>query len=338
MINVALLGLGLIGKEHFAAYEKLKDVRLVKITDKNLSQNNFTINGKQVEFTTDIDQIMNDPSIDAIDICLPTFLHAEIAIEAANAGKHVFCEKPMALDLDQCDQMIQAARANNVKLMIGQLLRFVPEYAAAKKIIAEEKIGNLLSFTGRRLVSYPQYSESGWLQNEWLSGGAAFDLMIHDIDAINWFFAGENPVSITATGLSSKSGSLDHIFASFVFKNGCKGFVDGGWIIPQTFPFSMEFQIVGTNGFLKYHSHGLSARERLHYPEGTSLMLYHNYNAIAPDIKKTDAIAAELNYFYQSILNGTDIEIITPEDAKRSVDWTLKVKKAALTGEKLIFR
>jgi len=338
MINVALLGLGRIGKEHFYSYKQLSGVQLVKIVDKNLAENNYFINGKQIEFSSDIDQIINDKSIDAIDICLPTFLHADIAIKAANAGKHVFCEKPMALDLDQCDEMIHAARVNNIKLMIGQLLRFVPEYAAAKKIVSNGKIGTLLSFTGRRLVSYPQYSESGWLQNEKLSGGAAFDLMIHDIDAINWFFDGKNPVSITASGLSSKSGSLDHIFASFEFENGSKGFIDGGWIIPQTFPFSMEFQIVGTDGFLKYHSHGLSSRERHQNSENTSLMLYHDDNSIAPKIQQKDSITAELDYFYQSILNNTTNQIITPEDAKRSVEWTLKVKKAALTGEKLILR
>lgn len=336
MIKVGLLGCGLMGKEHLDAYKEIKDVKVEVIADKNIQTCQDIDHNNKIKFVNNYSDVIDDPEIDIIDICLPTFLHADVTEQAARKGKHIFCEKPMALDLEQCDRMINVVQKNNVKLMIGHVLRFWSEYVEAKRRIEEGEIGDVLGFSSRRFVSYPKYSESHWLQNTNLSGGAAFDLLIHDIDTINWLFGGEALESIGATGIKSKTGILDYVMAELVFESGKIGFVEGGWLLPQTYPFTMEFHVIGSEGFIKYHSHGLTRRECKNRYDGATILIFKDEEVIKPKIKGENPVARELKYFFDCIKNNHNLIEITPEDAKRSIDWALKIKKAALNHNKFI--
>ena len=101
--------------------------------------------------------MLEDPSIDLIDVCLPPHLHAEVSIRALNAGKHVFCEKPMALTTPDCERMIEAARKADRQLYVGHVLPFFPEYAHARQLVAEGRHGRLLGGSFKRIISDPTW-------------------------------------------------------------------------------------------------------------------------------------------------------------------------------------
>jgi predicted dehydrogenase len=140
--------------------------------------------------------MLADPSLDVIDITLPPGLHAEIAIQALRAGKHVFCEKPMALTPRDCDRMAAAAAKANRLLLVGHVLPFYPEYAWAYKIVQGGKYGRLLGGSFRRVISDPNWLPHFWSAEQ--SGGPMLDLHVHDAHFIRLLFG--MPEKVTSGG------------------------------------------------------------------------------------------------------------------------------------------
>src|SRR5665647_2392222 len=115
MIKVALVGIGYIGHVHASALRQLKNAQVVAIIDNLEDRGRKVADDINAKYFKNIDELLNNSDADCVDICVPTFAHAEIAIKAANAGKHVLCEKPLALSLQDADAMIKAVKANNIK-------------------------------------------------------------------------------------------------------------------------------------------------------------------------------------------------------------------------------
>ena len=141
-IRVALVGCGNIGvKGHIPAYAELPGARIATVcdTDKKLAKEAGALTGASVH--TDFGELLASENIDAVDICPPPWTHAELAIKAAEAGKHILCEKPIAPSLDDADAMIAAAAANGVRLMVGQTRRFDHRYRAIKGDVADGQRG-----------------------------------------------------------------------------------------------------------------------------------------------------------------------------------------------------
>ncbi|MCA9260431.1 MAG: Gfo/Idh/MocA family oxidoreductase, partial [Planctomycetales bacterium] len=143
-----------------------------------------------------VGELLEDPKIDLVDITLPPALHAEVAVKALRAGKHVFCEKPMSLTTSECKSMSEAARKADRLLMIGHVLPYFPEYAWALKTIESGRYGVLLGGSFRRVISDPQ-----WLTHYWDAariGGPMLDLHVHDAHFIRLAFG--QPEAVTTTG------------------------------------------------------------------------------------------------------------------------------------------
>ncbi|HEX3600847.1 MAG TPA: Gfo/Idh/MocA family oxidoreductase [Lacipirellulaceae bacterium] len=200
MIRVGLVGIGFMGWIHWLAYERLTGARVAAICTRNeqrLSgdwrgiQGNFGPFAGQVDLVNvsayaKIDDLLNDPQIDLVDLTLPPSEHANVAIRALEAGKHVFCEKPMALRLGDCDRMLTAARSANRLLLIGHVLPFFPEYAWALDAVRSGKYGRPRGGAFRRVIADPT-----WLKNYWSldrAGGPMLDLHVHDAHFIRLLF------------------------------------------------------------------------------------------------------------------------------------------------------
>lgn len=146
-------------------------------------QGNFGPPGQQIDLTgvatyESVEEIIADPNVDLIDITLPPSLHAEIAVQALQAGKHVFCEKPMSMTVVDCDRMLAAAQQCHRNLLIGHVLPFFPKYAWAIREMRSGKHGGLLGGSFKRVISDP-----AWLTNYWnaeAAGGPMLDLHVHD--------------------------------------------------------------------------------------------------------------------------------------------------------------
>ncbi len=158
MIRVGIVGFGFMGKMHFNCFQSLPDVKIVAICDAdaerlksssgvagNISGTDKTYDLTDIQLFTNIDPMLKDVKLDAISITLPTFLHADMSCKALAAGVHVLCEKPMGLNLAECDRMIVAAKQSGKHLQIGQCIRFWPEYAKTKELIDSGKYGKLLA-------------------------------------------------------------------------------------------------------------------------------------------------------------------------------------------------
>lgn len=210
MIRVGMIGIGFIGWIHWLAYHRRGGVKVVAISEsiperlagdwRNI-KGNFGPPGEQVDLSgintyANLDDLLRDPQVELVDITLPTFLHADIAVRALEAGKHVFCEKPMALKLVDCERMVAAAKNANRLLMIGHVLPFFPEYDWARQVIQSGDYGRVRGGAFRRIISDPT-----WIKNFWSPeriGGPMLDLHVHDAHFIRLVFG--MPQEVTTSG------------------------------------------------------------------------------------------------------------------------------------------
>jgi predicted dehydrogenase len=230
MKNIGLVGFGFIGKTHLEAYQKIDNCRVKAI---------YTKKGEgPYHFAATYEDLLNDQEIDIIDICLPTYLHEEYIIKAANAGKHIICEKPLVLKLDSATRIIDAVKKNNVELFVGHILRFWPEYQVIKSYSETEKLADIEIVHAKRLGQVPKWST--WFQHPELSGGALFDLHIHDIDFVTYLLGEVR--SVYAVGSKNQYCAWDHVMTTLIFKNGGKAFVEASQRMPMGYPFTMSLR------------------------------------------------------------------------------------------------
>jgi predicted dehydrogenase len=231
-------------------------------------------------------QLVSDPDVDAVDICLPTHLHKAVALSAFEHGKHVLCEKPMALSFADCEEMLEAAERSGCVFMVAHVLRFVSSYRCAASFIASTLQGSVTSCTMQRKAGYPKWGE--WLGREECSGGAILDLLIHDIDQALKLFG--KPSTVRARS----DGEIDTMRGYLRYANGFEVRLAGGWYEAGR-PFSAGFQIRGEDADLSLEAGKLrlivSGEEQLiDFPaeeEYTEQMLYFTQccrQRIAPEL------------------------------------------------------
>ncbi len=331
MINVGVVGIGFMGNMHFSVHQENKRSRVVAIADIDRQKlkgdwsgiaGNIGGPGGKVDLTgiktyTDALQLINDPDVDLVDITLPSYLHARYTIAALRKGKHVMCEKPIALTLADAKRMVMAADKAKGKLMIGHCIRFWPEYEVAKRIVDAGKYGRVYSATFTRISPTPTWSWQNWLQNSKRSGAALIDLHIHDLDYINWMFG--MPKAISSLGVTKTSGGLDHLVTNFYYpEKNLQVSAEGGWIAHPAFPFSMSFTIFMEKASLNYHS-GAKPTMRLYMADGS---------AKTPRIPKGDGYHREIDYFLRCINKDKDPETVTPEAALEAVRLALAERQS----------
>lgn len=252
MQKIALVGFGAMGQMHARCYQHLRNARvvcLVQTKRKDIAQVQKDI-GMDVPVYPTLAKALAKEEVDLVDICLPTDMHAKTTLAAIAASKNVFCEKPMAMNMDQAARMIEAARAKRVILSIGHCIRFWPEYQVLEEYVKTKKAGKLLSLTMQRRASRPLYSSENWLQNPKRSLGAVYDLHIHDSDFVVHLLG--VPDAVSSIGTKDKSGwSHIHTFYSFDKKDICVT-AEGGWNYPQSWGFSMAYQAVFEKGALEF--------------------------------------------------------------------------------------
>lgn len=188
-VRIGLIGCGGISREHISAYLKLRD-RVEVVATADLLEERAINAARAVgaeSYYTDYRSILRRPDVDAVDICLPHHLHAKVAVEAAEAGKHVLCEKPIARNLEEADSMIDAAKRYGVKLMIAENWRFLPHVNVAKRLVEGRELG-VVFLAKTDLVGFPRdLAPSGWkLDAEKVGGGVSIDSGIHNVDMIRW--------------------------------------------------------------------------------------------------------------------------------------------------------
>jgi UDP-N-acetylglucosamine 3-dehydrogenase len=174
-LRVGVIGVGAMGKHHVRIYNGMRGVELVGVVDINKKTTKEVATEYNTEAFTDCENLLKK-DLDAVTIAVPTSLHKDIALKAANCGVHMLIEKPIAESLESADAIINAARRENLKLMIGHIERFNPAILKLKELISAGELGELLSISCRRVGPYaPRIRDVGII----------IDLAVHDIDAIS---------------------------------------------------------------------------------------------------------------------------------------------------------
>jgi predicted dehydrogenase len=210
MVRVGLVGIGFMGWIHYLSYKKTKGVKLTAVCTRDERKlggdwhgikGNFGPPGEQVDLSnatkySDYGNLLADPAIDLVDICLPPNLHASASIAALRAGKHVFVEKPMGLTTAECDKIMKAVEKEGKQVLVGHCLPFLPEYAYARAAIAGGKYGKLLGGHFKRVISDPLWLKDFWDPTK--VGGPLVDLHVHDAHFIRLLFG--MPTAVTSQG------------------------------------------------------------------------------------------------------------------------------------------
>ncbi len=251
-IGVAVIGLGRIGRVHAEIFmAHVENARLVAVADvvEELARSVGERFG--VKWYRDYDALLKDPEVDAVVICTPTFLHAEMIVKAAEAGKHIFCEKPMTVTSDEAKRVISAVERAGVKLMVGYMRRFDEAYLNAKKLIEEGKIGRPIMFIS---IARDPAPPPGWAADPKLSGGIFLDMLSHDFDMARWLIGSEVKEVYVHGGVYmfpeeiGKKGDLDVVSISFKFENGVLGYIHG--TRKNVYGYDLRTEVYGTDGII----------------------------------------------------------------------------------------
>ncbi len=323
MVRIGLLGFGFMGTTHFGIYRNLPHVQVTGLFDfqpervgkggataGNLGDGDAELDLSGVRITGNPEDLINDADIDIIDICLPTFTHAAFAVKALHAGKHVFCEKPMALNPAECDIMLAARDKARKTLMIGHCVRFWPEYELAARMIADQEYGEVSSAFFRRLSPTPTWSYGNWLLDEEKSGGALLDLHIHDIDYILNVFGDVHEVqSWGRKNLVTQNSGVDYVVTRYRTDSPATIVAEGGWHFAPRFPFNMSFHIECEKATLVFDP----AQEK------TFAVHMHESETIYPAHAGTTGWDEELKYFTDCVDGGREVGACPPEESKKAV-------------------
>lgn len=327
-MNIGIIGLGFMGVTHMVGYAKIPGVTVAAVCTENpaVLAGDLSKIGGNIEFDSSLvniaaakkytrwQDLIADQSLDAVDICLPTDLHLSVSSAALAAGKHVFCEKPMALTEADCELMIEAADKAKRVLMVGQVLRFWPEYMALQEFGASKKYGALRSVTFLRQCGVPDWSK--WLPVETRSGGATLDLLIHDIDQALLLCGMPERVS------AKKLGDGDGLMATLIYPGGPEVRVQGGWFQPGL-PLSMTFQAIAERAQMDF------------LPEGLFLSDAAGVRAkLEPS--GPDGYQTEVAYFVECCRTQSQPKRCTPRASAQAVKVALRLKQSrSLNGEQV---
>ncbi|MCC6792748.1 MAG: Gfo/Idh/MocA family oxidoreductase, partial [Thermomicrobiales bacterium] len=220
-----------MGSTHGRAMQKLPGIEIAGIY--GLSENRAKPLAAELgtTWTTDLATIINDPSIDAVDICLPGPQHRETTEAAIAAGKHVLLEKPITLTLDDADALVELAGKTDRVFMIAHVLRFWPEYIEIANRVKSGDYGKVVSALAYRRQPFPAWSQL--FARSDLTGGAVLDMMIHDYDALNWIVG--TPKAVSARGIKNpRSGGYDQVQVAIDYGDA-SALVDGGMMMPESY-------------------------------------------------------------------------------------------------------
>ncbi len=253
MTRVGIVGLGFMGMVHYETYSKMPHVDVVAMVDNDPVKlggdwrgikGNFGPQGELMDLSEiatyeSANGLIANPDVDVVDITLPPSFHADVAVDALRGGKHVFCEKPMAMSLDDCDRMVHAANKAERHLLIGHVLPFFPEYAWALREIRSGHHGRVTGASFKRVISDPT-----WLSNYWSAvqvGGPLLDLHVHDAHFIR--LACGMPDHVVSRG-ARRNGVPSHWHSLMTYDDSdCVVQATSGVIEQQGRPFLHGFEI-----------------------------------------------------------------------------------------------
>ncbi len=347
MVSIGIVGLGFMGMIHYLAYQRLKGVKVRAICEQDpvrrggdwrSIKGNFGPPGEQMDLTgvaqyAELDAMLADGSLDLIDICLPTAQHAPAACRALAAGKHVFCEKPIALTPAAASEMVAASKAAGRLLMIGHVLPFFPEYRYAYEAIKGGKYGRMLGGHFKRIISDPLWMPRFY--DPAVIGGPMLDLHVHDAHFIRTVCG--MPRSVQCAG-SMRGEVVERFHAQFRFDDPqLIVTAASGVIAQQGRPFTHGYEIYLEKATLVYDFAVIGGEPSLATP---LTVLTDDGGTLRPELPVGDAIAPfenELGEVLRAIGSGAASPLLAGFLARDAVIICRKETEAVVSGQTVTF-
>ncbi len=322
MQKFIIVGFGFMGVTHATSILNHPGAQLVAIVDldpekalENLGQESGNLETgaikrgdiSDIHTYTSLEKCIAEEKPDACILAVHIDLHYPMAVQALEAGIHVFVEKPLCLHIEEGERLIELASRKDLILMVGHVVRFMPPYLKLKHWIESGEFGKLSWLSMTRLTGLPTWGL--WkekLKDFGSSGGALFDLAIHDIDFVQWVLG--NPDSIEATTLPGKLSDQDYVCALWRYKSGPDVKIEGGNIFHHHFPFEAGFIADFERASIKYSS----SQEHIFIASDTGFRELPAGDAM-------DGYANEMAYFIESLDGRFKPEKCLPESALQSI-------------------
>lgn len=320
MLKIGLIGCGFMGAMHGNCYKNIPGVEIAAVADIRREKAEAIAGGTNAVIYADGKDLIAHAEVDVIDICLPTYLHAEYALLAMDKVNYLFVEKPVALTEEQGKAMLQKANAVGCQVQVGQVIRFWDEYVALKQMVDNRTYGKVINANFRRISPVPTWGWEDWLLKTPLSGGAAQDLHIHDIDYVLSLFGAPNSFSSAKNVLGEKNSYIHSLlrYDDFIIT------VEGTWGLPSTYPFTATFRMVFENAVVensggKFMLYTQAGAQEIPLPKRT----VGNTGSAGGNISDLGGYYNELLYFTDRAKQHKAIEKATLTDATASLAFVL---------------
>jgi len=331
MTNVGVIGLGMMGVTHLDVYASLPRARVVAVADRNADkrsgQRNTTgnIDGhaqgafdlSQTTRYAEATDLIDDPDVQVVDICLPTDLHADVAVAALRAGKHVLIEKPMARTAAEAQRIINTAVDAAGFAMVAMCMRFWPGWDWLKQRIDDGAFGRLLGLSIERTSPHPGgpfYADAA------RSGAAILDLHLHDADFVQWCCG--PPDAVRSVGYSHVTDGVDHVVTQYLYRNGPTVVAEAGWSMSPGYPFTMRYTANFEQATAVFD---LAARQKL--------MLYQRGGESEPiDLDDRMGYHHELSYFLGCIETSQTPRRVTLAESQAAIALIEAEAKSVASG------
>lgn len=322
-LKTGLLGYGTIAGAHIGGYNTLSAEGIVNV-EAVCDIRSERLEGLKYRTYTDIDSFLTSEKgkLDYVDICLPTYLHAEVACKAMEKGFNVLCEKPMALSTDQCDKMIETSKRTGKTLMIAQCCRFTGMMKLIRSYIADGTMGK---------VRFAEFFREGggtgpsgymnWFKQEHLSGGAILDLHIHDVDMLLWLLG--TPDYVASSGMNIIPGAgIDSLSTNYTYVDKyARIFCD--WTIAHDKFNVRAYRINFEKGYIYCETTG-----------GRQACVSVGIDGTVTDLSehnRGNMYCEEIRYYCGCIADGKPVDMCPPEDSSRAVAVALREKESIHT-------
>lgn len=332
-VNVAVVGLGFMGVTHLRAYLAHPLARVVAVCDAvrvpvdgvltgisgNIKKSDDIHLGPDVKVFSKLEDLLAESDVHLVDLCTPTPLHAEQAIGALKAGKHVLCEKPLARTSAAAQEILQVAATSPGILMPAMCMRFWSGWSWLKQVVEEQTYGRVLAANFRRVSQMPGWSTQGTYTGGLDLGGALFDLHIHDSDFVNHLFG--RPKAVFSSGVVGAGGSVNHVVTQYLYPSGPTVHAEGSWLMAQG--FNMAYTLHCERATLDFDlSRGAEALQVTEFGQPPQTM----------PCDATDGYGAEISYMLECVAHGRPPQIVTADDGVVALEICEAEEKSIRTG------
>jgi predicted dehydrogenase len=349
-VGIGIIGTGAIGTwGHFPGYLEIPDrARVVALCDKNPSSTARILDKVDAKTYTDYRELLKDPSVDAVDICLPHYLHGRVAVAALEAGKHVIVEKPFATTLADADAAVSAARKTGLKLMVAENMRFVKAYEVARQYLDRGAIGDICyarGYTGGSEVQHLMEPNNWYAKSSESGGGVMLDSGVHIFYLFRWLVGEMKSVyCVTTRFLSNLPTDVEDNAAGVVrFANGATGTF--AFSNTTESPWTETLELYGTKGsiivdFLSAQPVRVFSTDRRSKDQKEWWGMYGDVAWEAPYIEHTSmswvtsSMRREVQHFVNCILEDKQ-PLVTGEDGRNAVAVALACYESARLAREL---